>query len=250
MGYWTENERKFLIENYGKINTKLIAKKVKRSPATVRQQAILLGISKNKKDFKLQTGAVFGRWTVILETKNKTKDGSNKYLCKCRCGKQKEVRRVSLVNGDSQSCGCLVAEKVREAHSLEDGQTSFNNLYTICKGGARRRNLEFSLTKEEHRRMISKNCHYCNSLPIKYSRYESKIKSDIKKHLKVHITEVAVARSWIYVNTIDRMDSSKGYTMDNCVPACWDCNYMKMDCPYEKFISQVRKIVEFQKEKK
>lgn len=28
-------------------------------------------------------------------------------------------------------------------------------------------------------------------------------------------------------NGVDRLDSSMGYTPDNCVPCCWECNNMK-----------------------
>lgn len=54
------------------------------------------------------TGQKFGRWTA-LEYRPKNK-GRSYYLCKCECGKEKEVAASIMKNGDSKSCGCLNAE--------------------------------------------------------------------------------------------------------------------------------------------
>lgn len=58
-------------------------------------------------------GQVFGRWTV-LETIPKYKNGKTYCLCRCQCGTEKYVVRSSLLNGDSQSCGCLAKEKTQD----------------------------------------------------------------------------------------------------------------------------------------
>jgi hypothetical protein len=252
MPYWTEEERFFLKQNYKKIDTNKIAKKLNRSASTVRAQALLLGIATSKQSFKILPGTVFGRLRVIEEVNRKTRDGSNKYLCQCCCGTVKEIRRSSLITGDSQSCGCLTSDRVRETHALPDGETSFNSLYTTCKRSANRksRTLEFSLTPKQHKDIVIQKCFYCGAEPTRFSRYETKIRSDKKKNIQIHITSVAVDRSWIYVNTVDRLDSNKGYTIDNCVPACYGCNIMKMDSTEKDFIDQAYKIVEFQEKKK
>lgn len=54
-------------------------------------------------------GRLFGRLTVLeklglLDAKN------NFYKCLCTCGNIKSISRVSLVSGDTQSCGCLNRE--------------------------------------------------------------------------------------------------------------------------------------------
>jgi len=60
----------------------------------------------------IPTGKHFGRWTVIGEAEPKVYNGtrSTRWLCQCECGTIRAVRRNSLVNGDSQSCGCLAFE--------------------------------------------------------------------------------------------------------------------------------------------
>jgi hypothetical protein len=32
--------------------------------------------------------------------------------------------------------------------------------------------------------------------------------------------------------SLDRIDNSKGHTMDNVLPACLRCNFMRADIPY------------------
>lgn len=60
-------------------------------------------------------GRKFGRLTVIGEAKEHTYEGhSSWWLCKCECGNTLEVRRSCLVRGDTQSCGCLKKELLRE----------------------------------------------------------------------------------------------------------------------------------------
>lgn len=62
-----------------------------------------------KKDL---TGAVFGRLTVI--NFHSKINNRYKWLCKCSCGKEKIVARKELMNGDTQSCGCLQKEIAAE----------------------------------------------------------------------------------------------------------------------------------------
>tara|TARA_Y100001963_G_C6602076_1_gene363001 strand:+ start:264 stop:677 length:414 start_codon:yes stop_codon:yes gene_type:complete len=44
----------------------------------------------------------------------------------------------------------------------------------------------------------------------------------------------------IEVTGIDRKDNDRGYTPDNVVPCCWDCNTKKSAKPYEQYLSEIR----------
>lgn len=84
-----------------------------------------------------------------------------------------------------------------------------NYKYNYYKATAKKKNLEFFISKEEFDFLTSSVCFYCNS------------SSDIG---------------------VDRLDSTLGYIKNNVVPCCTMCNYMKNDYNYDEFINQCQKI--------
>lgn len=58
-------------------------------------------------------GDRFGKWT-ILELSSKIAQYKHcrqrYYLCKCDCGTEREVLKLSLLAGTSKSCGCIHKE--------------------------------------------------------------------------------------------------------------------------------------------
>lgn len=65
---------------------------------------------------RLTPGQVFGRLTVLEEAPAPTEYTTYKglwYRCRCQCGNEAVVRRASLVNGRTKSCGCLRREHAR-----------------------------------------------------------------------------------------------------------------------------------------
>jgi hypothetical protein len=79
----------------------------------------------------------------------------------------------------------------------------------------RNRNYEgtTNLTKEQFEPIIKQNCYYCGIMQEKG------------------------------FNGIDRMDSTKGYEIDNCVSCCTDCNMMKGAVDNITFIQRVEHIL-------
>lgn len=71
------------------------------------------------------------------------------------------------------------------------------------------RNIPFNLTLEQINDLCSKPCFYCNK-------------------------ERCLG--------IDRLNNSKEYSIDNCVPCCGSCNRMKMDLTLPFFLEQIKKI--------
>jgi hypothetical protein len=57
----------------------------------------------------------FGRWTVISAPRHRSPGKKIRIyrLCLCDCGQQREVLQQNLLNGGSQSCGCLSREVAR-----------------------------------------------------------------------------------------------------------------------------------------
>lgn len=71
-------------------------------------------------------GKVFGRLTVIGYAGRKRKKTERSavtityWRCRCSCGKEVIAAQPELQNGDTQSCGCLQKERVRDVLKLVD----------------------------------------------------------------------------------------------------------------------------------
>lgn len=70
---------------------------------------------------RIQIGEIFTRWTVIADVS--VPGERRRYLCRCECGKERDVDGPSLRIGASQSCGCLTGEAAT-ARRTTHGDTS------------------------------------------------------------------------------------------------------------------------------
>lgn len=52
------------------------------------------------------TGKRFGKWNVVQRTDRVSPGYDRFWLCRCDCGTEREVRRQTLIKGESTSCGC------------------------------------------------------------------------------------------------------------------------------------------------
>lgn len=155
-------------------------------------------------------GQFFGYLEVIQDLgriDSNAKRPVYKHLCKCICGKEKQIETIELKKGSVKSCGCMTKKLQSDAKMKPDGEAAFHNIYLSYKiNCAKKRNLIFDLTKEQFKILIDNDCYYCNKEP-----------SQIKKS----------KFSFYKYNGIDRVDNSKGYTIDNCVSCCKQCNSLK-----------------------
>ena len=61
------------------------------------------------------TGHIFHYWVVIkFDSMEKGKGRASKWLCECKCGKQKIVKWTALKSGKSKSCGCYKIEILKK----------------------------------------------------------------------------------------------------------------------------------------
>lgn len=167
------------------------------------------------------TGKRFGK-LLVLKSIGSRREGKRKYrwwLCKCDCGNIKAIRGGHLTSvGGTNSCGCLKVTKL-----LPEGESTFNSLFWSYKYQAKLRGIEFKLSKKLFRKLITQNCCYCDSKP-----------TPTKKSKK--------SKGVFICNGIDRIDSTIGYTKENCVPCCKRCNWMKSDMNVSDFIEHCNKI--------
>lgn len=229
-----------------------------------------------------ETGNKYGKLTVIRFTKFDIRHNAW-FLCKCECGNEIEIRGYCLRRGDNVACGCSQGLKNGEVHplfvdktgmrfgklvvirlvgtknkqsmwecrcdcrnattlssghlnkngtkscgcdkKLKEGEGCFNLLFAHYKRQAKKRNLSWSVSKEMFRKLTKENCHYCGTKP-----------SSIRKNKRSN-------GDYIY-NGLDRIDSSKGHTIDNVVPCCGICNWMKRDLNVEDFKNRILSVYE------
>ncbi len=144
--------------------------------------------------------------------------GASMGLFKCDCGKEVETQINYVISGHSRGCrGCGLGY-------LPYGVASFRRFYKGYISGAKTRKIKFNLTEDQFRKITSSNCYYCNCKPAM-------------------IQQARESRNGDYIhNGIDRVDSSKSYTLDNCVPCCGFCNTAKLDYTMEEFIKKCHAI--------
>lgn len=91
-----------------------------------------------KRRIRLDTGDVFGCWTVICETGEKSVGSRHIYwICECICGTRRDIPATVLKCGRSTSCGCIGIERskqVNRKHGLSDSYIyrTWRNMVARC----------------------------------------------------------------------------------------------------------------------
>lgn len=149
--------------------------------------------------------------------------------CSCECGLQNIlVTDSNLKQGNTKSCGCFQKDGLKKLHLKNIKENApFDAVLREYVSSAKRRNLEFGLSKEQFLFLTSQNCFYCNSIP---STIKDRNGKDEYK-----------GKLFIY-NGIDRIDNALGYTIENSVSCCRMCNWMKGSLDQVAFLQQVQKI--------
>jgi hypothetical protein len=153
------------------------------------------------------TGKRFSRLEVI--ELDYIKENRAYWKCKCDCGTIKTIASSTLQSGFTKSCGCLAKETIGNLRRIDYGEAAFNAVYGRYKARAKTKNVDFSLSKIDFLNITQSKCFYCNCEPNQIYRGE------------------AVRNGEYVYNGIDRIDSTKGYTLDNTVTCCWMCNRSK-----------------------
>lgn len=146
----------------------------------------------------------------------------------CDCGVVKKGSTSTLNAKRIKSCGCLRNEIIGAQNRKEFGKSASNRLITNYKNSAKRRLYCWKLTDEEFFILTKGNCHYCGTLPINNTK---KISPNSFGHIEF--------------NGVDRIDNNIGYTIENCVTCCRNCNMAKCNFSYEEFMAWLKRIIEF-----
>jgi hypothetical protein len=180
-------------------------------------------------------------WTLIEDSF--IKKLTHPYIkAQCICKKIKYISYYGLMSNKSKSCGCKRNpsldginrwKKTNTIHpcAKKEGIAALNLVYRRYLKTAKDKNLEFSINKEIFINLIKQNCFYCNSEPIGGPK-DKRLHSNTKCH------------------GLDRLNSKNGYILENVVPCCTSCNYMKRDSSLEEFVNKINKIYRNVNEKK
>lgn len=158
----------------------------------------------------------------VLEYSHSSKDRSRLfYKVKCKiCGHEHTCRKDQIKKVKKFCSFC-------RTNSIIPTEKAPENVY-FCqyRHGAKSRGMNFELTKEEFKKIISENCHYCNEPP--------KPIQSLKTYTR--------CKNQINVNGIDRLNPNKGYEKSNIVTCCQTCNRMKMKMEKEDFLNKINQI--------
>lgn len=152
------------------------------------------------------SGKKYGKLTVV---KRLGSSGQGRlWECLCECGKVCLAATGVLNAGARVSCGCIHVGKNSSRYlGYKDIGGSF---WKQIEAGAKRRNIDFSITKEQAWELYEKQNRKCSL-----------------SGLPIALSSSATHRVGIQTASLDRVDNTKGYTIDNVQWLHKDVNRMK-----------------------
>lgn len=177
----------------------------------------------------------YGDWTIIDETPIR-KNGKLYFKCQCKCGIEQDVYYYSLKKGGSKSCHSCASKKHLPCEAFQKswkgkviGELN-RTMFGHIKSKATERNLEFTVTQQFLSDLFEKQGRRCalSNLPIALSL---KIKNGNPNFAFI-------------TASLDRIDSSLGYTENNVQWVHKIVNQMKMELKEDLFLSFCKAIVD------
>lgn len=149
----------------------------------------------------------------------------SQFKCICDCGNYRIANTKVLRKGSISMCmNCAYKTRPQSTERLSNIERLYAlSIVSRCKDSK----IENNLSLEEFENIVKNNCYYCNNEP--------RIRTYIDNN-KI------VKRGELLANGVDRLDSNKGYSIDNCVPCCTRCNTAKNTLSEKDFINHIIKI--------
>ena len=161
-----------------------------------------------KKDLR---GKTFGD-LLVLDIAEVSRNGHYRYLVRCNCGVVKTLFGTHMISGKTKHCGCKTPRNSSNWQGYKGvGKTYWSSLKRGANGEKGRAPIEFDLSLKFIGDLLESQDYKCNlsGLPI----------SCLDK-----------------TASLDRTDSSKGYTEDNVQWVEKDINMMKRHYTQDYFI--------------
>lgn len=182
----------------------------------------LLYICKNKymKKYDFKAGdMVTSSYIYVSEDLVKTTSNHRYINVVCKCGNKSSIRTDAILK--NASCSVCGQVKRRNTFTEKTKESLKKRLFSAYERQAKKRNYSFEISYDHFKHLIFQNCFYCDDEPS-------------NKFLQNY-------RTLIY-NGVDRVDSNIGYTLENTVACCAQCNWMKNKFTKKQFLDKVKKI--------
>lgn len=161
-----------------------------------------------KKDL---TGQNFGDLYVV-GVSEVSRNGHYRYHVKCVCGTEKTVFGTHLIRGNTLHCGCKTPRNSANWQGYKGvGKTYWSHVQKGADGSRGRKRIPFELTLEFIGDLLEKQQYRCALSGLPISAIEN-------------------------TASLDRVDSSRGYTEDNVQWLHKDINMMKRHYNQDYFI--------------
>lgn len=172
------------------------------------------------------TGQVYGMLTVCNRLTNRKGITQSKvrWLVKCDCGNAFEVDAADLYRKDGKrrvSCGCMNFRKAEKSPFWKSSNKISHTYWTAVIGSALKRNIDFNITIQQAYRKFLQQKGICSL-----------------SGLEIELNKTA---------SLDRIDSSKGYTESNIQWLHKDINKLKSNWSEDKFINLCKKVAQYDK---
>lgn len=169
-------------------------------------------------------GKKFNKLTVIGESPPRGKKNLTRWLCKCDCGNTKTIDGRSLVSGNTKSCGCL-KKKATYWRGCGDISGAF---WVRLKRDAKLRGLSINISIEEAWELFIKQDRRCaiSGAPLSFARNLNRQNDE-------------------QTASLDRIDNSKGYTIDNVKWVHKTINMMKNTLTENQLVEWCKAITQY-----
>jgi hypothetical protein len=113
----------------------------------------------SKRRIERNIGVKYNKLTIISVSEK-----SGNYNCVCDCGKETIVNITKMKTGHTKSCGCSRSKNNRDLKLTKEigyGVSMFNEVLRQYKRSAKKRNIEYKLSRDQFLETITKPCNYC-----------------------------------------------------------------------------------------
>lgn len=206
---------KHCINNIANVEKK-VSPTTKKTTKVVKSKEIISKVVRKKEE--KQKISVSEKVNKINDSVKVVPSQNKNKICK-ECG---DEYKLSVSNRSlkycSENCKKAVRSKVNLNNKLsrktkiESGDIDFiaNDVFMKYKQRSPSRGLEFNLDLDFFKKHVKSDCYYCGK----------------------QIDKVG----------FDRKDNAIGYTVENSVPCCSECNFMKRDLSFDDFIERCKSI--------